>query len=305
VAVATEPEQQLAWEARQRPRAAVAAIVAGFLTLAGYLWAGLGLRDTPRAPFLESLANALAPGPIGSRPSVKTPLFEFYDEHALTIIGSAVIRAVALIALGWAVTFLAAATRARRPEFLRLAVYLPIVGAALAAVSTLAGAIGTTTAIADFLDGRRTVDAAREVGGGSLLITAEILGQIGPLALVAGLFLVSLNAMRAGLLTRFLGFLGIIAAVLTILPLMPLPVVQSFWLVAVGLLLLGLAPGGMPPAWRTGKVEPWPGNQQAGSARRQAAAEKKKRPEAELEPEPVPAGRVHPSSKKRKRKRRD
>jgi hypothetical protein len=306
VAVVAGPEQQLAWEARQRPRAAIAAILAAFLTLAGYLWAGLDLRDTPRAGFLESLANAVEPGPIGSQPSVKGPLFEFYDEHSTTIIGSAVVRSLALVALGWTVTFLAAATRARRPEFLRLVVYLPLVGAGLAAVSTVAGAIGTIAAISEFLDGPRTVDAARDVGGGSLLITAEILGQIGPLVLVAGMFLVALNAMRVGLLTRFLGFLGIIAAVLTILPLMPLPVVQSFWLVGVGLLLLGAVRGGLPPAWRTGKAEPWPSNQELAAARRTAAAEKRdSAPEPTAEPQPVPAGRAHPSSKKRKRKRRD
>ncbi len=307
MAVVAEPEQQLAWEARQRPRAAIAAIVAGFLTLAGYLWAGLGLRDTPRAGFLESLANAFEPGPIGTQPSVKGAIFAYYDENALTIIGSATVRALALLALGWTVTFLAAATRARRPELLRLVVYLPVIGAALAAISTLAGAVGTIVAISDFLDGPRTVDAARDVGGGSLLITAEILGQIGPLALVAGLFLVTLNAMRVGLLTRFLGFLGIIAAVLTILPLMPLPVVQSFWLVGVGLLMLGLVRGGLPPAWRTGRAEPWPTAVEAAQ-RRRAAEDRKQgivRPEPEPEPQPASAGRGHPSSKKRKRKRRD
>lgn len=306
MAVAAESEQQLAWEARQRPRAAIAAIVAAFLTLAGYLWAGVDLRDTPRAGFLESFANALEPGPIGSRPSVKGPLFEYYDAHSSTIVGSAVVRSLALVALGWTVTFLAAATRARRPEFLRLVVYLPLVGAALAAVSTVAGAIGTISAVSEFLDGPRTVDAARDVGGGSLLITAEILGQIGPLALVAALFLVALNAMRVGLLTRFLGFLGIIAAVLTILPLMPLPVIQSFWLVGVGLLLLGAVRGGLPPAWRTGKAESWPSNREVAASRREAAAEKRREtPEPAAEPQPVPAGRAHPSSKKRKRKRRD
>jgi hypothetical protein len=305
VAVVAEPEQQLAWEARQRPRAAIAAIVAGFLTLAGYLWAGLGLRDTPRAGFLESLANAVETGPIGTQPSVKGAIFAYYDENALTIIGSATVRAVALLALGWAVTFLAAATRARRPELLRLVVYLPIVGAALAAISTIAGAVGTISAISTFLDGPRTVDAARDVGGGSLLVTAEILGQIGPLALVAGLFLVTLNAMRVGLLTRFLGFLGIISAVLTILPLMPLPVVQSFWLVAVGLLMLGLVRGGLPPAWRTGRAEPWPSAAEAAQRRRAAEDVKQGIVRPEPDPQPVPAGRAHPSSKKRKRKRRD
>jgi hypothetical protein len=304
VAVTAEPEQQLAWEARQRPRAAIAAIVAGFLTLAGYLWAGLGLRDTPRAGFLESLTDAFKPGPIGTQPSLKTAIFEYYDEHALTIVGSATVRSIALLALGWAVTFLAVATRARRPELLRLVVYLPLVGAALAAVATVAGAVGTMLAISDFLDGPRTVDAAREVGGGSLLVTAEILGQIGPLALVAGLFLVTLNAMRVGLLTRFLGFLGIIAAVLTILPLMPLPVVQSFWIVGVGLLMLGSVPGGMPPAWRTGRAEPWPTAMEAAQRRRAAEDRKQGIVRPEAEPEAVPAGRGRSSSKKRKRKRR-
>ena len=113
--------------------------------------------------------------------------------------------------------------------------------------------------------------------------------------------------MRVGLLTRFLGILGVISAVLMVLPLMPLPVVQSFWLVAVGLLLLGVGRGGLPPAWRTGKAEPWPSAIDNAQRRREAEDRKQgitREPEPE-EPAPVPAGRAHPSSKKRKRKRRD
>ena len=81
VAVTAEPEQQLAWEARQRPRAAIAAIVAGFLTLAGYLWAGLGLRDTPARGLPRVARHARQPGPIGTQPSLKTAIFEYYDEQ--------------------------------------------------------------------------------------------------------------------------------------------------------------------------------------------------------------------------------
>ena len=297
-------EQQLAWEARQRPRAAIAAIVAGVLTLGGYVWAGVALRDAPAAGWLESLGQAVQSGPIGEQPSLKVATYEFYQDNALTLIGSGVVRALALLALAWAVTFIAAATRARRPEFIRLAVYITLVGAVLYALSTMLGPIGTVVAIDDFLDGPRTVDEARDLGGSTLLITASLIGQIGPLAVVAGLFLVSLNAMRVGLLTRFLGILGIISAVLMVLPLMPLPVVQSFWLVAVGLLLLGVGRAGLPPAWRTGKAEPWP-TAMEGAQRRRAAEERKQGIEPEPEPEPVPAGRPHPSSKKRKRKRRD
>jgi hypothetical protein len=301
VAVAAEPEQQLAWEARQRPRAAIAAIAAGVLTLASLLWSGLGFRDAPRAWFVDSLANLTRPGPIGDEPSVRTPVLEFYDDHALTIIGSAVVRALSLLALAWAITFLAAATRARRSEFPRLFVYVPLVGAVLNGIAGVLGALGTMIAVGDFLDGPETVDAARDVGSGTLLITANIINYLAPLILVAGIFLVALNAMRAGLLTRFLGFLGIIgAAALLLLPVAG-QAVQSFWLPAVGLLMLGAVRGGLPPAWRTGRAEPWQTAPRAPA--RQARAPK---PAAEPQPEPerVPAGRPHPASKKRKRKRR-
>lgn len=309
MAVAAEPEQQLAWEARQRPRAGVAAIAAGVLTIVGYIWRGVAFRDSPGAGFLEALGRLGADGPIGSQPSARITAYEYLDGRTFAIVGSAVLICIAYFAIGWAVTFLAAATRARRPEFIRPGVYLPLVGAVLAGVSQVAGAVGTRIAISDFLDGPRTVDAAREVGGGSLLVTAEILGQLGPLLLGAGLMLVSLNAMRVGLLTRFLGFLGIIAGVLSVLPLTPIPVIQSFWLVAIGMLFLGAARGGTPPAWRTGRAEPWPTNQQAAADRRQAAEKRRRKepepePEAEPQPQPVPAGRPHPSSKRRKRKRR-
>ena len=63
--------------------------------------------------------------------------------------------------------------------------------------------------------------------------------------------------MRVGLLTRMLGYLGIAAGALMVL-VSPLPIVQIFWLAALGFILLGRWPGGAPPAWRTGQAEPWP-----------------------------------------------
>ena len=118
--------------------------------------------------------------------------------------------------------------------------------------------------------------------------------------------------MRAGLLTRFLGILGVVSGVVSVFPqLMPVPIVQAFWLVALGLMLLGIGRAQLPPAWRTGKAEPWPSAKE-GAARRREAEERRQgivRDEPEPEPEPkaprAPAARPHPSSKKRKRKRRD
>ncbi|MGH2947357.1 MAG: hypothetical protein ACRDPC_14080 [Solirubrobacteraceae bacterium] len=308
MAAVADPEQQLAWEDRQRKAAGAAGVLAGLASLGADLWSQATFRDVPRPGFLESLGQAAAEGPIGRVESVRTAFFEFYDDKAVGILGSAVVRGIGLIALAWAVTFVAVAVRARRPEFPRPVVFATLIGAALSAISTVLGAGASAMAVGEFLDGPRTVDAAADVAGGSLLLTAQIIGPVGQLALAAGMFLVSLNAQRVGLLTRFLGILGMITAFLMVFPLGPLPVVQAFWLVALGLIILGVAPGGVPPAWKTGKAEPWPSQREMADARRrQAEARRGGRPAEEAEPEPerVAAGRQHPSSKKRKRKRRD
>jgi hypothetical protein len=302
-------EQQLAWEARQRPRAGIAAIVAAVLSIVGFLWGGAALRDAPRAGYLESLINAAADGPIGEQPSLLAGGLQYYVDHAFAIVGSAVVRSLAILALAWAVTFLAAATKARRPEFARAAVYVTLVGAVLLALADVIVPVVQIFTFNDFLDGPRTVDDARNLTG-SVLVTGQLLGFVGRFVLAAGVLLVSLNAMRAGLLTRFAGILGVVAGALLVLPqLAPLPVVLWVWLLATGLTMLGTGRVGLLPAWRTGNAEPWPSAQQAAAARREAeerrqgitpAAEK-----PEPRPRPEPTGRPHPSSKKRKRKRRD
>ena len=303
-------EDQLAWEARQRPRAGAAAIASAILTLAGYIWLSVVLRDPPRAGFLESLRQAAEDGPIGELPSLHTPSLEFYVDQAAGVIGSGVVRALGMLTLAWVVTFIAVATRARRPEFPRIAVYVTLVGGVLLAISYVVLPVAQVSAFDDVLDGSRTVDTVRDLDAGSFGVMGQLLGFIGQFTVAAGLMLVSLNAMRAGLLSRFLGILGVVAGVLGVLPqLMPMPIVQSFWLVAVGLLLLGANRAGMPPAWRTGRAEPWPTAREAANRRKEAEERRQGiRPEpqkAEPRPERVAAGRPHPSSKKRKRKRRD
>ena len=84
--------------------------------------------------------------------------------------------------------------------------------------------------------------------------------------------MLSLNAMRAGLLSRFMGILGIIAGVLVVIPILPGAFIQLFWIVALGMLFLGRWPNGRGPAWDVVDPVPWPtaADQQAA---RQAAAE--------------------------------
>ena len=294
-------EDHLAWEARQRSSAAIAAAVAALFTFVGTVWRGLTLGDLPRHGLMETLGRAAEPGPIGRLESLRTSTFEYYDDRVIGVLGSSVVVAIGYLALGWALTYLAVATRARRPALPRVILYLPVIAGALQGISTILAAIATNVAIGSFLDGPRTVDAALDVTTGGLSVFASVLGLPGALGMALALVLVSMNAMRVGLLTRFMGVLGIITGALQILPVaVPLPVVQCFWLLMLSLLFLGRWPNGTPPAWRTGDAEPWPSSAQI---REQRQRERRGDADASPEPEPVGAG-PSPAARKRKRKRR-
>jgi hypothetical protein len=300
-------EDQLEWEARQRKPAALAAAIAALFTFVGTAWRGLVLSDLPRHGVLESLTRAEQPGPIGTLESLRTTTFEFYEDQAVPVLSSSIVVAIGYVAFGWALTYLAVATRARRPEFPRLITYLPLVAGALQGISTILGSIATNAAISDFLAGNRTVDDAQDITASGFGLFAQLLGLPGALGLALSLVLVCMNAMRVGLLTRFMGVLGIITGGLQILPFGgPLPVVQAFWLVLLSILFLGRWPNGTPPAWRTGRPEPWPSSAEQRRQRQRAAAEARGEVFDAPEPEPVAAGsgRSSGAARKRKRKRR-
>jgi hypothetical protein len=310
VAAADAAEDHLAWEARQRTSATAAAAIAAVGIFVGTVWRGLILSDLPRHGIMESLSRAAEPGPIGTLRSLRESTLEFYDERATSVLLSSVLVAIGYVALGWALTYLAVAVRARKPEFPRLLLYVPLIAGTLQGLSTVLAAFGTNAAISNFLDGPRTVDEAIDVTASSVTVFASLLGLPGALGLALAVVFIALNGMRVGLLTRFMGVLGIITGVLQILPFGgPLPVVQCFWLVMLGVLFSGRWPGGSPPAWRTGDAEPWPSSAEIREQRARAAAERRgevyEPPPSSAEPEPVAAGpSPSASARKRKRKRR-
>jgi hypothetical protein len=303
VAVADDTQRQLEWERRQRPRAGIAAIVAAALLLGADLWTTALFRDAPKGRFLDALATALEPGKMGAAETLRTPYYQYYDEHASTFLLSSAIKGVGFIALAWALTFLMAATRARRAEVPRPIGYLPLVGAVLSAIATVLFSFAYADAVRGFLGGPHTVDRATAAGTDSGLVTSQFIGLAGQLALAGGYVFVSLNAMRAGLLTRFMGILGVIIGVLVIIPLGPLPVVQACWLLALGALLLNLWPKGAPPAWRTGEAHPWP-SQAEVSQQRRAAVEARRAAKAGEPPAPAGDAPAADAPARRKRKRR-
>ena len=163
--------------------------------------------------------------------------------------------------------------------------------------------------------------------------TAATVGYVAAaagLALAFAVGMVSMNARRAGLLSGFMGVLGVIVGVLLVLGGllgMP-PIVQYFWVTALGLLFLNRWPGqqGRGPAWDSGEEEPWPTAAELRAERTASGLKSDGRdrppPSRGRAPEPVeeeyeadggyedeaeepqPGASPHPRSKKRKRKRR-
>jgi hypothetical protein len=242
---------------------------------------------------------------VGGQESLQVAAAEFLDDKAGSFIASSAAEGIGYFALAYALTFLAAATRARRAQFPRPALYLPAIGGVLMGMVSIGGAVGRIGDVRSFLDGERTVEAAQDIGLGGLSLVAQVAFLPAALALAAAYVLVALNAMRAGLLTRFMGILGVIVGGLTVVQLGPFPVVQTVWLAGLALLLLGRRPGGDLPAWRTGREEPWPSAQEVAEQRR-AAKERDAPPERDAEPEvaAVAAGGNSANASKRKRKRR-
>jgi hypothetical protein len=255
--VAEDPQKQLEWEARQRPRAGIAAIVAVLTMLGGLIGTVQLGNDVPNPSGIETLQRAVKPGPVDQLPTLQIAALEYLTDHQAAWLLLGVLGMIGAIAGGWSMGFLAVATRARRPELRRWVVYLPIVGGVLAGLAFFLREVAQLVHANQVLDGPRTVAEATNIGG--LLIFASALGFFGQLATAGGYVLVSLHAMRAGLLTRLLGTLGIGAGVFTILPILPFgPLLQLLLQAALALMFFRLWMGGIPPAWESGRAEPWP-----------------------------------------------
>ena len=158
------PQQQLDWEARHRMRAALAAAIAAIGILAGQIIEQAVIAGAPTLPLLDGLQKLAAPGSVLEQKAGQVAVAQFLDDNALGMIGSRVVTAIGYFALAYAVTFLAAATRARRPQFARWAFYLPIVGAVLFGVAWIAWGFGRIADARELLDSPGTIADVQDIG---------------------------------------------------------------------------------------------------------------------------------------------
>jgi MFS family permease len=337
---ATPEDDPLAWEAENAPRAAISALAAAILYLAGSL-ALYVIEHTgpPTASKVLTLVDTLGDAAAGrpAPPGAAATIFEYRGEHWVVAIVAAIVAGLGTLAMYPPLAYLyrATAARIRLPRFALIA----------AAVGTVASGIGLTVSrIANYADAHAFVDSAdhtnsavAEAQSNPVFLIGGVLGQIlGALALAVAFLLISLNARRAGLLRQLMGVIGMfVGATVVFGSLDPFGIVRSLWLAALGLLFVGRLPFPRPQAWSVPEAVPWPSaaqvREQREAARRARTGEPERPPRrrgaaapagngdeaADARASRVPAprapqprrpdagpGKPHPSSKKRKRKRR-
>jgi hypothetical protein len=279
-------DDQLALERRRAPLAAIGAGIAAALPLAGGIAIVGTIRDQPKN----------TPGRL-----------LYIHDHSGKFLLFSILLGLGALGLVLPLRYLYEATKARKPQLPRVALVCALFGPVVYGIVQIglqAVLVNKAATFADPAHGNQTYEEAKHVFESGEVRLFQFLGLGAQLALGFAFVILCLNAMRVGLLTRFMGILGIIVGVLFVVPLAPgPPVVQSFWLAALAALFAGRWPSGIPPAWTTGRAVPWP-SQQALREQREGA----------LEPEPAAAAgasapasaspRGASGSRKRKRKKR-
>ena len=186
-------------------RAAVAAVLAGVLTLLGNALQSGVYSGLPKVYAVDALRDA-AGLPIPGGQGLRTAQIRFLDGKGTELLLTGLLIAVGAALVAPALGYLFRATRARRPMLPQMALWAVLLGPLLVAVGGLVAQVTLVVQAHQFATGHDfSSQAARDALGGGALLAGQLARQIGILALALGFVLVSLNAMRAGLLTRFMG----------------------------------------------------------------------------------------------------
>ena len=279
---------RVSYESRLRPRVALIAGLGGIL-----LFASMILQTA---------------GPQAKVPELTVQLLVTDRRGGLEILSS-VVNGLGLLALGATLAFLFTAVRARKPQVSQATRITLLVGAVLAAAGGIAYGIVIRSKAHQFAThGSQTYPQANALLHGGPVAALQYAGLVGSLLLAIGFVLVALNAMRVGLLTRFIGYVGLGAAAASLLLIGSAPalLIEVFFLFSTAYLLSGRWPNGDPPAWRSGEAVPWPSSAEVREQRLAAQGRGRQAPKREQpRPAPAPASVAsRPAGAKRKRKRR-
>jgi len=309
---ADEIREQVKGEAYRRGRLAVPALAGGVLYLLSSIIVAGTLKGAPTVGLLQGFAPALS-GVANPTVSPRAAEVKFISHHAFALIAGSVLAAIAIAALTLVLLLLVDATRFRRPETWSAARPLVLAGGIAVVVVSIGHQVVSAIETHNFAVGHdfsnHAVDDALTKGTANVAV--DYVDLLAGLALAAGMIATMVNALRVGLVPRWMGILGIFTGLLIFLPIggAELQIVPAFWMVMMGILYAGRWPNGEPPAWVAGEARPWPSGaeRRAGVAAERAA---KRGGNGRAAPSAV-AGDVVPgstpassgSSRKRRRKR--
>ena len=235
-----DDRSQLDWEARFARPAAVAAFGSAACLLASFFAPALG--GDPAADVATTIV-----------------------ENAPVYLLATGLQAAGVGLLAVVFYYLYRVTKPRRdlhPAALSLGIAGPLGFAAVTVITQVQRVSAARSYLAE-------TDAVTEEGAAAAVSPAQFAPDVllgvtlaAVLILAFGFVLLSLTAMRAGLLSRFMGILGIAVGALTVLggslPVPPPVLLQMFWTAALGFLFLDRWPGGRGPAWERVETVPWP-----------------------------------------------
>ena len=283
-------QEVLTWEERWSRPAALCAFLAAAMILAQVVLVQSAIEDRPG---IEALPD----------------FYLSVEDNSTPFLASGIAQGLGGLALMGVFLYLFRTTMHRGSPMPQWFIYIVVIGPLLYALAAVTGILDQIDKADQFTSqevrrGERGDDVATDIRNevDGLTIAFSYAGTIATAFLFV---MLPLRARRVGLLSPFMGILGVICGALLVLPLLP-PIIQVFWLVALGAIFLGLWPGGRGPAWESGEAEPWP----SAAERRGLVAPKDEPGESLLDPSepdgadaPPPEEPVRQSSRKRKRKR--
>ena len=215
----SEIPEQLARESARRARLGVPAFAGGFLYFLSAIVVTATLSSAPTVGLVQGLAPALS-GVANPAVSPRAAEVKYISHHAFALIAGSAIKSLALVALTLVLALLLDATRFRRPQTWSAARPLVLVGGFGLAVVNIVHQIAGSIQAHSFAVGHDFSNHAVEqaLTKGAFNVGSQYVDLLAALCLTVGMIAVSVNAIRVGLLTRWMGVIGIFSGILIFLP---------------------------------------------------------------------------------------
>lgn len=196
--------------------------------------------------------------------SLETERYRAIEAAGAEVFAAAGVRALSFLCLAAALLYLFRATQARSERVSGVMVAFAFIGPVLLAAQGIVAVLARQGIASDFV-------AQAGAGGDVYTLLGDLIDESAAhgmavsmlfpaiLGMLIAMVYISLQAMRVGLLTRFVATLGMaLGASLILVPFGMALLLIALWFLWLGFLYLDRTPRPRPPAWAAGAAIPWP-----------------------------------------------